>query len=231
MKNKILALAGAFTAATIAGTAMAGNMEAPAPDPVPVAPVADWTGYYWGFVVGAGNGDYLQKSASGDGVNVNVDGALFGMRMIRHIQNGSRVYGYDAELSSGPDGITPQGTSGPFWSCNTGACNASIEALLTLRGRYGALIGSDTLAYGAAGIAAASINGGIFNSAQQGSSEEVGFTVGLGVEHSMKNDWNVFGELNYVDLGDIRFGTGVGTEPFKGAGDFTTLKVGFMRRF
>jgi outer membrane immunogenic protein len=231
MSTKTIALAGAFAAATIASTAVAGNYEPPAPDPAPVAPVVDWSGNYWGFVLGYGSGDYRLKSASGDGVNVNVDGAIFGMRYARNMQNGNRVYGFDAELSSGPDGITPQGTTGPYWSCNTGDCNVSIEALLTLRGRYGGLLNADTLAYGAAGLAAASVNGGIRNSPQQGSSNEVGFTVGVGVERRLQSGWNVFGEINYVDLGDLRFGTGSGTEPFKGAGDFSTLKVGFMRRF
>src|SRR5690606_13593376 len=116
------------------------------------------------------------------------------------------VFGFDVSLSSGIKGKTAIGAVGPDWSCVTGDCNVSVESLLMTRGRYGALINPSTLVYGAAGVAAGRVSGGIYNSVQQGKSTATGYTLGLGVEHKLNRKVSLYGELNYVDLGTLKFG-------------------------
>jgi len=198
------------------------------------ATAQDWTGSYFGASIGYGKGTYTQGvSALGQlGVDVSVKDAMFGIRGGYNMQSGNTVYGFDAEISTGIDGITPQGTLGPDWSCNTGDCNVDVKSLLTVRGRYGVLADPKTLIYGAAGIAAGRVSGGIFNSAQQGSSTAYGYTVGLGIEHQTSDRSTVFGEVNYVDLGTLDFGTGIApADRFDGRGDFVTIKIGMNFRF
>lgn len=193
----------------------------------------DWTGGWTGVSLGVGAGTYQQGvSEFGEvGVDVDVEGLMIGVQYGRNYQRGNTVFGFDLALTSGIDGITAQGTQGPFWSCNSGDCNVSIDALFTLRGRFGVLINPQTLAYGAGGFAVGQVVGGILNSPQQGTTNTAtGYTLGLGVERMIAENITMFGEANYVDLGTLDFGTGSGAT-FDGEGDFATIKMGLNFRF
>ena len=89
----------------------------------------DFSGTYAGLHLGYADGTYEQASQTGTGVDVDVDGVVGGLTLGRNWQNGATVYGIEADISNGPDGITPQGESGDFWFCGSGDCNASVEAL------------------------------------------------------------------------------------------------------
>lgn len=191
----------------------------------------DWDGSYAGLFLGFADGDYTLASASGVGPSVSVDGGIFGLTYGRNWQNQNMVYGFEVDISSGPDGITPQGTGGPFWSCVTGDCNASIDHLVTLRGRYGWTSGTAGLFFVTGGLAVGDVSGGILNSVQQGSGTTVGFTVGLGYEHMVGAQSSVRLDALYVDLGDIPFGTGLGVEEFYGDGDFSMVRLGWNFHF
>jgi len=195
----------------------------------------DWSGGYWGATLGYGAGSYEQGDLTlGEfGPTVDVDGAFLGLRYGRNWQAGTAVWGFDADISSGIDGITPLDTLGPIYACFTGDCNVSINALLTLRGRYGVLINPQTLVYGAAGIAAGKIKGGIFNSSFQGSSTAVGYTLAAGAERTVSDKMSVFAELNHVDLGVLEFGrsSALPSVDYDGEGSFSTVKVGVNIRF
>lgn len=198
------------------------------------AAAQDWNGGWTGVTLGVGAGTYQQGVSSLDevGVDVDVEGLMVGLQYGRNIQRGNTVFGFDVGLTSGIDGITAQGNSGPDWFCGSGDCNVSIDALFTLRGRYGFLINPETLAYGAAGVAVGQVVGGILNSAQQGTTNTAtGYTIGLGVERMIAENITMFGEANYVDLGTLDFGTDGGTETFDGEGDFATIKMGLNFRF
>lgn len=198
------------------------------------AQAQDWDGAYFGASLGYGKGSYDQGISAKNrvGPTVDVKGAMFGLRAGYNVHNGTTVYGFDADLSTGPDGTRPIGTVAPDWDCLTGECNVSIDALLTVRGRYGVLTDPATLVYGAAGLAVGKIDGGIFNSPQQGSSTAVGYTLGLGVEHKTSARASIFGEINYVDLGTLDFGRGsVVADRYDGKGDFMTIKIGMNFRF
>lgn len=196
------------------------------------AAVADWSGQFVGGYLTFGQGSYLQGTESGLlGVNVDVDGFGGGLRYGQNWQKGAFVFGFDMSLQSGINGITAQGTNGPNLICNSGDCNVSINALATIRGRYGMVFGDGkTMAYGAAGLAVGAIDGGIFDSSQQGSSTAVGYTAGIGLSRMVTDRISIFGEVNYVDLGDIKFGTFRG-ETFLGDGDFATVSIGVDYRF
>ena len=209
----------------------AGDLDDPTIQMVSV-PIVDWSGSYVGGYLTYGDGSYQQFGTSGGvGLDVDVDGLGFGVRYGRNWQNSAAVFGFDLSLQSGIDGITPINSTNGIWTCATGHCNASIEALMTVRGRYGKVFGDGkTMAYGAFGLAAGAIEGGVFGSGQQGSSTALGYTAGIGLEHKYTDRISIFGEVNYVDLGDIEFGTDhSGT--FLGRGNFTKLEMGFNYHF
>ena len=213
----------------------AGDLDEPIIQISP-APIVDWSGIYVGGYLTFGDGSYLQQDDThGVGVEVDVDGAGLGLRYGQNWQNAAAVFGFDVSLQSGIDGIKVQGSEGPVWICVSGHCNVSIEALMTVRGRYGMVFGDGkTMAYGALGLAAGAIEGGIAGSAHQGSSTALGYTAGFGLERMFTDGISVFGEVNYVDLGDLEFGTASGpggSGVFYGAGDFTKVLVGVNYRF
>jgi outer membrane immunogenic protein len=187
----------------------------------------DWSGVSIGASIGYGSGTYRQVDDEGaEGVDVDVKDRMFGIQFTRQFQRDNSVFGFDAGLFSGIDGLTPEGTVGNPFICATGDCTVDIKALFTLRGRYGVLIGGRTLAYGAAGLAVGSVEGGIQNSSYLGSSTAVGYTLGMGLEYQQSDRVSLFAEASYFDLGDLEFGeTGV-QRPFLGDGDFSTIRVG-----
>jgi len=198
----------------------------------PPPPVAvDWGGFFVGGFAGASQGTYMLSSASGDGPDVDVDGVIYGLQAGYNFQRNNLVYGIVADISNGPEGITPQfSPAGPFWFCNTGDCNADIETLATLRGRVGVVSGN-ALFYATAGVAHAQVSGGIFNSAQQGSGSATGWAASIGAEFAVSPRGSINAEIMHVDVGDIPFGTGVGTEAFVGEGSYSTVRIGYNLRF
>lgn len=197
------------------------------------ATAQSWEGYYYGATLGGGTGTYVPGVSAfrEEGPDVDVDGIMLGLRAGRNFQSGNVVYGFDADISNGLSGRTPQGTLGPFWNCGSGDCNVSIGRLVTVRGRHGRLAGPDTLIYGAAGLAFAHVSGGIEGSIQQGSSNAIGLTLGAGVERAYSPNINYFAEGSFTDLGELEFGSNNGTETFDAVGNFVTLKAGINVRF
>lgn len=192
-----------------------------------------WDGYFYGATVSFGTGTYQQGVSALDevGPEVEAEGGMFGLRGGMNIQSGKTVYGFDAELSTGIGGLVEQGNGGPDWFCGSGDCTVNIDALLTLRGRYGMTFSPETLGYAAAGLAVGAVQGGIENSNQEGSSTAVGYTVAIGVEQMVSPSISVFGELGYYDLGDLEFGDDGGGEAYDGVGDFSAVKIGVNVQF
>ena len=201
-------------------------------DPVVETPASayNWSGFYIGAHAGYAWGDYTLFSASGGGPNVDVDGFVGGATIGYNWQWDYLVLGIEADISNGPDGTTSQGTAGPVWSCITGDCNAEIEYFGTVRGRLGVAF-DRWLVYGTAGYAYGEVEGGIENSAQQGGGSADGWAAGLGTEFGWTEHWSTKAEYLHVDLGDIPFGTGVGTEDFEGDGDFDVFRLRVNYRF
>ena len=210
----------------VAGLMMASSVPALA---------QNWAGNWGGITLGFGSGSYdLGVSAlSEPGPTVDVDGAQLGLRYARNWQRGNYVFGADVEASTGLDGINKQSPIIiPEWICRSGDCNVTIKSLVTIRGRFGLLVNPETLVYAAGGIATGKVEGGIANSPQQGSSTATGYTIGFGAEHFIREKITIFGEVNYVDLGNLEFGEGdTSSDVFDGVGDFMTIKLGASFRF
>lgn len=208
----------------------AGQASEPYVGPAPST--FNWTGFYAGIHLGYATGSYDQGSpALPVGPNVDVDGFVAGGTLGYNYQINNIVLGIEADISTGPDGITAQGTQTPGWRCNTGACNASIDWFGTIRARLG-LAMDNWLLFVSGGYAYGEVDGGIYNSAQQGGGSADGWAAGAGVEYAMTQNLIAKFEYLHVDLGDIPFGTGLGsTDPYQGSGDFEVFRGGINIKF
>lgn len=212
--------------------ACVGAVPCFAADEIVEAPISvyDWSGFYVGAHAGYALGDYTLFSGDEDGPPVDVDGLVGGATIGYNWQLENFVFGLEADISNGPDGITPQGTLTPGWSCRSGDCNAEIEYFGTVRGRIGVAV-DRWLIYGTAGYAYGEVEGGIEDSEQQGGGSADGWAAGLGTEYGWTQNWTTKIEYLHVDLGDIPFGTGDPSVPFEGDGDFDVVRLGINYKF
>ncbi len=193
----------------------------------------DWSGQWGGFALGYGAGSYEQGDFEADetGEDVDVDGFLVGLHYERNFQRGNHVLGFDVGLSKGVRGTSPQEPGPVWWACELGECFVNVEALLTLRGRYGWLMTPETMIYGAGGLAAGKVEGGIYNFTQN-SSTAVGYTIGAGLAHMIQPNLMLYAEVNHVDLGTLELGPlGTPDDTLDGRGDFSTVLIGVNFRF
>lgn len=193
----------------------------------------EWSGTWVALTEGYGTGRFQQGvSALGElGAVVDVRGAMPGLRYARTSQEGNVVHGFDIGISGGIDGLSPMGTGGADWLCGTGDCTVDIRLLVTARGRLGVLVTPATQIYLAAGVAIARVEGGIFDSEQQGRSTASGYTIGLGLERMLSDRMTAFAEVNRVDLGPLEFGTGGLGHRYDALGAVTTITLGVTWRF
>jgi len=192
----------------------------------------DWSGFYAGIHGGSGSGTYTQGVSALDqtGVDVDVTGTIGGVTAGYNWNTGTLVYGVEVDYSTGPNGITPQGSEGPFWICGSGDCNVSIDDFITVRGRVGIEYGG-VLMYGTAGYASGNITGGIYDSDQQGGGVASGWTAGAGIEFDVLANATGKIEILQVDLGAIPFGTNGDVETFDGVGSFSVVRFGLNYQF
>ncbi|MBF9032350.1 outer membrane beta-barrel protein [Rhodobacterales bacterium HKCCE3408] len=172
----------------LAAPAMAGGMNAPAPEmpvtvaPAPVSPSYDWTGFYVGGQLGFGD-------VNTDGAaNVDGDGVLGGVHAGYNWDFGNVVLG--AEVDYDTSDIELDGGAG------------TIDDVARARLRAGYDFGNGVLAYGALGGAYA---GATIGGVEQ---EDTGWLAGAGVAYDMGNNWVVGGDVTYHQFDDFD-GTGV----------------------
>lgn len=196
------------------------------------APAAayNWSGAYIGLDAGGSFGNYTQFDDNGRGVKIDVSRFTGGVYTGYNWQISNFVAGLEADISNGPKGITRRGTSGPYWHCGTGDCDADITYYGTVRARFGYAI-NRTLIYGTGGFAYGRSSGGIFDSDQQGHGMNTGWTLGGGAEYAFTQHIVARAEYLHVDLGDIKFGEGYGGSRFRGHGSFDTVRVGIAYKF
>ncbi len=193
----------------------------------------DWSGLYVGVHGGSGSGVYTQGVSALDyvGVDVAVEGTIGGVTAGYNWNTGTFIYGFEADYSTGPNGVTPQGTGGRDVSCSRGDCNVSIDDFVTVRGRIG-IETVGVLIYGTAGYATGNVTGGVYNSFEQGGGVASGWTAGVGAESDVFANTTAKLEYLHVDLGALPFGTGRNPDnTFDANGTFDVIRFGLNYQF
>lgn len=191
MKNFYRPAALALGVAVISAPAFAADVvyqEPPAPAaPMEIAPVNTWSGPYAGISAGYG----FEGSTDLPGVGIDTDGWMGGAFGGYQIQNGSLVYGAEADINySNVKGSTDLG-GGDYVSSRT-----TVDG--SLRGRLGVTVTEDILLYGTAGLAAERQRiaaGDAAGEIGRDTNVALGYTVGAGVDARLTDQ--VFGRLEY----------------------------------
>ena len=212
----VSAFAGIGLAAMASASAYAADVvyeEPPAPAaPIVSAPVSTWAGPYAGVSLGYGFGG----SVEGAGNEIDTDGWMGGVFGGFNMQNGSFVYGAEADVNyTGMDGS-----------------NAGIEAREridgSIRGRAGVALNDDVLIYGTAGVAAERLR--ISAPSVPGARDTnmmLGYTVGAGTDVKLTDQVFARGEYRYTDYGNEEFSLpGVGSADFDSSNHRVTVGLG-----
>ncbi len=206
--NRTIVVAAALT--LIAGQAALAADLPPAPGPTPqpppmyVAPVANWSGVYFGANGGYGFGSSTwTNSANLTTGRFGVLGAVVGPTLGVNFQTGAFVFGIEGDF----DGSWLDGTSG---TCSPTSCETRNTWLATARGRVG-YAADNVFFYGTAGGAFGNIEA---NTSGTSFVKETrpGWTAGAGVEVSYADHWTTRFEYVFVDLENASL-TGGGGSP------------------
>ena len=194
-------------AIALAGSVAACPARALAADPMRY----DWSGFYIGAHLGGGLqltdiADPFGPSLYGD--TVRTPGPMAGGQAGYNWQLGRTLLGIEADVSWADffGTNTCFAYSGFYVSAN---CVAEADALGTLAGRLGWLVGSDggMLLYGKAGGAWMSGDVSSTTNADAGTpttssdTSRFGWMLGAGVEHMLSREWSVKAEYDYLRFG------------------------------
>lgn len=167
----------------------------------------NWTGFYVGGHVGGAwsDKDWTQTFPAGLGnsASFHADGFIGGGQIGYNWQAGSWVFGLEADASwSGQSGSGAQ-TTVLGWTSAT-----DINWFGTVTGRVG-YAWDRVLIYGKGGVALANEDysqtfGGLPVSSTN--SNAVGWTVGVGLEYALSDNWSAKIEYNYIDFGKNNLG-------------------------
>lgn len=196
---------------------------APAPQPV----YSRWDGAYYGFTMGYNfrGRDRVQLAPAPPGVigTMRVRGFVLGAQLGRNWQNGNMVYGVEGgfHFTNTRDSIT----SGPA------SASMRINPFADLRGRAGWAT-NQGLFYGLAGVSAGRIryaaSDGLTSNIQS-TYTAMGYSLGLGYEHDIGNDWSMRGEYSYTQYRGRNLTDGVHTT--RATPDYHSVRFGLNRRF
>jgi outer membrane immunogenic protein len=194
---KRLSLAGVGLAAAFAQTALAADMPPgrymPPPRAPAYVPFFSWSGFYVGAHAGYGFGqsNWTNIPLGASTGNFDVSGALIGGTMGYNMQLGGVVAGVEADIAWS----NIKGTATLFCA---GTCQTNNDWLGTARARIGYAF-DRFLPYFTGGAAFGDVKG----STTLGSftRNNVGWTVGGGLEYAFVSNWSAKIEYLYVDLG------------------------------
>jgi len=217
----------------LGGSAFAADMGPPlkAPPPAPI-PYTGWQGFYLGGAIGAARlNTTATTSESFEGANE----AIFPCGFIFDSSACSTgTTGFTAGVQAGYDwqsryfvyGVVADWTwTNLKHSINRGGFSsqatfqAKVDWLATFRGRMGLAV-DDTLVYITGGLALAELKSSAGFTGPEGgfntglSKVQAGWVAGLGVEHKLNQNWSVFSELLYYDLGRASATSSVGSTSY-----------------
>jgi outer membrane immunogenic protein len=213
------------TAAVVAlgGSAFAADMGVPmkAPPPAPI-PYTGWQGFYIGGAIGAArlNATGTQTNDSSDTVGGACSGAednaiascatgttgfTAGVQVGYDWQSRYFVYGVVADWTW--TGLSHKVQQSGAFSCLP-FFQAKVDWLASFRGRMGLAV-DDTLVYVTGGLAlghlksSAGVPIGVTTQIYTDglSKVQAGWVAGVGAEHKLTQNWSVFAEFLYYDLG------------------------------
>lgn len=233
MKKVRTHLLATVAVAALSGSAFAADMGMPtkAPAPAPI-PYTGWQGFYLGGAIGAARLNTTGSTSESFGgsseaifpcgfifdnsaCSTGTTGVTAGVQAGYDWQNRYFVYGVVADWT-----WTNLKHSINRGSSSQATFQAKVDWLATFRGRMGLAV-DDTLVYLTAGLALAelksnasfsTVDEGAFNTAL--SKVQAGWVAGLGVEHKISQNWSVFGEFLYYDLGRASATTSVGSTSY-----------------
>lgn len=226
----------ALTASLMAGAAMPALAGAFSPRPVdPVVPApyspaptaAYWDGAYVGFTMGYNfrGRDEVQLAPAPPGVigTMRVRGALLGVQAGHNWQSGAMVYGIEGglNLTRTRDSI----------SMGTASASMRINPFADLRGRVGYAV-NDGLVYAVGGLSAGRIQYAATDGVTSDINEtytRIGYSVGVGYEQQIGNNWSMRGEYSYTQYRGRDLTDGVHTT--RATPDYHSLRFGLNRRF
>jgi outer membrane immunogenic protein len=201
---KRILMAGALALAA-GGQALAADLPPPVmPTPpatyLPIAAPFSWTGIYvgvnGGYAFGTSNWTSAAFPPTG---NFNPTGGVIGGTLGGNYQMGSFVIGIEG------DGDWTNLNRTTFNACGPG-CETKSSWLATVRGRAG-WAWDRVLFYGTGGAAFANVQAaaGVL---PFGSSTQVGWTAGAGIEYAFTPNWTAKVEYLFVDLQNASCGAG-----------------------
>jgi outer membrane immunogenic protein len=231
MRKTLYGLIAAAFSLTAAQGAFAADMPMKAA-PV-VAPVFTWTGFYAGLHGGAGWGTVESNIAIG-GISLplsshDINGAVFGGQVGYNYQMGWAVLGVEATGS---------------WSDIKGSapclvvitCTTKTDWMASVAGRFGGLVGNNTLVFvkGGAAWAHDKYDANVLGLVDVAASDtRFGWLIGLGGEYRFDPRWSGVIEYDYMDFGKdtVNFGAGGVTIPVSISHTNHLVKAGLNYKF
>ncbi len=213
MKNILLSTV-AFVGLTAGAMAADLPMRAapPAPMPVAIAPAFTWTGFYVGVNGGVAfqddNNDRNRNRRAGNNGRGNGNGGgsdssiLGGGQIGYNMQFGMFVAGIEADIQAIDfERINPRLANRNNNNANNNRNGEDeVDAFGTVRGRLGLAAFDRGLIYATGGLAWKSDEGN--NGPRGNNSDNIGFTVGAGVEYAFTNNISMKVEGLYVDFSE-----------------------------
>jgi outer membrane immunogenic protein len=197
--RKVPAAIAAFVFAAAVQHAAAADLptKAPALTSVTAAPAMNWTGWYVGI---AGGGDWGQFAQTNTITNVslgtfNQKGGLVGGTVGYNWQSGIWVYGLETDLSW--TNLSGTQICGPT---RTNICTTDMRTIGSARGRIGATVFPNTLAYLTGGLAYADIRATRDTGATEAHNWRATWTIGGGAEVMIFPRWSLKAEYLYADF-------------------------------
>ena len=238
MKNILLsavALVGLTAGALAADIPM---RAAPPPPPVMAVPPAfTWTGLYVGVNGGVAFQDENRRRGGRGGGRGGDDSSILGGGQIGYnMQFGMFVAGVEADIQAIDfERINPR-LAGGRNNVNRNRNNEDeVDAFGTVRGRLGLAFFDRGLIYATGGLAWKSDEGNNGGNRNNGGSENIGFTVGGGVEYAFTNNLSLKVEGLYVDFSDNNEGRNRGNRRVNFTGndsrEFDLVRAGLNFRF
>ena len=200
MKRILLAGAGVLAMASLANAAdLPRQMYSKAPPPM-AAPYYNWTGFYIGINGGGAWGTSTWDSTG----SFDVSGGMIGGTVGYNWQTGPWVFGVEGDV----DWASVSGSTTVVGCTATGACNTENTWLGTARGRVGYAF-DRFMPYITGGAAFGGVDA-THSGFTGGSSTQVGWAAGAGLEFAVVNNVTAKVEYLHYDLGSFNCGLNCG---------------------